>query len=35
MEDLKASNIEVRDSEIFTKMAEYLAQAREAIKHEV
>lgn len=31
-EDLKASNIEVRESEIYTKLAEFLAQARKAIE---
>jgi len=34
LEDLRASNLEVRESEINTKLIEYMAQAREAIKQE-
>ena len=30
--DLTASNIEVRESEVWTKAAEFLAQAREGLK---
>ena len=34
VEDLRASNIEVRDSEVNTRLIEFMAQAREAIKQE-